>query len=55
MVCIRHRVSIFNDRSFPVSKIAKKQSERVRVLLIRHSKYNAILSKYTPTDCSTLD
>jgi len=30
---------------YPVGKIAKKQSEGVLFLLIRYSKYNAILSK----------
>jgi len=28
----------------------KKQPEGVRFLLIQHSNYNAILSKYTPSD-----
>jgi len=34
-----------------VGKIAKKTVLRIVFLLIWHSKYSAILSKYTPTDC----
>jgi len=34
-----------------VAKSPKKQSEEVRFLLILHSKYSVMLSKYTRTDC----